>query len=284
MNPKLKIRALIFGGLLVVGLVIAGWQGLSREAGSQKPEASKGDSASTTNYAFDVDTDKDELSDAKEYIFGTDPKNGDTDNDGYKDGSEVANGYDPSVAGSSRLTDRPNATLTVKYFTWAHSVKKLKDPQLDEVLLNEFFKINNLNRFVLPQPKASEIKAVAASSAAVQKYFEGISIITLPPQTQNYSALAAESFTGKAGTTAASIGLDILKTREQFAALDTPPQVLELQKQYLATLTVLAELFEDIALSQKDPVRVALNQQRGEWLVSELNRLEEMKNQIVSRI
>ena len=91
MNPKLKIRALVFGGLLVVGLVIAGLQGLNRGPSAKTSDISNRQS-SETNYDFGVDTDKDELSDAKEYIFGTDPKNGDTDNDGYKDGSEVANG------------------------------------------------------------------------------------------------------------------------------------------------------------------------------------------------
>lgn len=41
------------------------------------------------------DPDEDELTNAEERFYGTDPNNPDTDGDGYLDGEEVRDGYDP---------------------------------------------------------------------------------------------------------------------------------------------------------------------------------------------
>jgi len=49
---------------------------------------------STANNVF-LDSDLDDLTDAEEKTYGTDPKNKDTDGDGYSDGAEVRAGYDP---------------------------------------------------------------------------------------------------------------------------------------------------------------------------------------------
>lgn len=42
-----------------------------------------------------ADPDNDNLTNAEERFYGTDPANADTDGDGYKDGEEVRNGYNP---------------------------------------------------------------------------------------------------------------------------------------------------------------------------------------------
>ncbi len=44
------------------------------------------------------DSDNDDLTDAEELLYGTDPYNWDTDGDGISDGDEVANGTNPLVA------------------------------------------------------------------------------------------------------------------------------------------------------------------------------------------
>jgi LPXTG-site transpeptidase (sortase) family protein len=49
------------------------------------------------------DHDDDAMTNAEEFIFGTDPKDPDTDKDGYDDGQEVTNGYDPLAPGDIRL-------------------------------------------------------------------------------------------------------------------------------------------------------------------------------------
>lgn len=44
---------------------------------------------------FEIDSDKDGLTDFVEAFYGTDPFNPDTDGDGYLDGEETATGYNP---------------------------------------------------------------------------------------------------------------------------------------------------------------------------------------------
>ena len=51
---------------------------------------------------YNLDSDKDGLTDVMEKTYGTDPKNRDTDGDGYLDGVEVKNNYNPK--GKGRLS------------------------------------------------------------------------------------------------------------------------------------------------------------------------------------
>lgn len=50
--------------------------------------------------AFFFDYDRDNLSDALELFYGTDPGNPDSDNDTFADGEEVLRGYNPAGAGA----------------------------------------------------------------------------------------------------------------------------------------------------------------------------------------
>ncbi len=52
---------------------------------------------------FEIDTDRDGLTDLMEQFYGSDPLNPDTDGDGHPDGEEVNKGYDP--LGSGRLAE-----------------------------------------------------------------------------------------------------------------------------------------------------------------------------------
>lgn len=49
--------------------------------------------------AFRADTDRDELTNLMEQVYGTDPLNPDTDGDGFADGVEVHGGYNPNGTG-----------------------------------------------------------------------------------------------------------------------------------------------------------------------------------------
>jgi Bacterial TSP3 repeat len=68
-----------------------------------------------------LDSDHDNLSDAEEAIFGTDPNKADTDGDGYTDGAEVLSLYNP--AGTGKIIDNKyigvyndaNAKFSVDY-------------------------------------------------------------------------------------------------------------------------------------------------------------------------
>lgn len=75
------------------------------------------DEDSTSKYSIFEDADQDELSDAEEKTFGTDPQNKDTDGDGFSDGVEIASGYDPlrpapgdRIGGSTSVVDKSDAS------------------------------------------------------------------------------------------------------------------------------------------------------------------------------
>lgn len=53
----------------------------------------------SSSQAFSSDFDQDELPDALELFYGTDPANPDSDNDTFSDGEEVSRGYNPAGAG-----------------------------------------------------------------------------------------------------------------------------------------------------------------------------------------
>lgn len=64
---------------------------------------------SSGNNVF-LDSDQDNLTDAEEKTYGTDPYKKDTDGDGYSDGAEVAAGYNPLIpAPGDKITDTVSA-------------------------------------------------------------------------------------------------------------------------------------------------------------------------------
>lgn len=285
MTPANKTRFGVIGALILVtlGFVIFGQPNAAVEKQARADAALKPNPAAPA-YDFTKDLDRDGLSDAKEFIFGTDPNNPDTDNDTYKDGGEVEYGYDPSVAGDAKLKDRPNLSLTIQYFLWAQTKTLASDPTLDQALIDQFLNERGYANFTLPPVPASDLVTAGASAQNVQTYLTRVSILALPKSTQNYSALAAESFTGQAADTASRVAGDLAKVYQDFAAIPTPPQALALQKTYLATLKVLQDLFNDLALAQKDPVRVVLNEKKGEWLSHQLGQLEALKQQLIKTL
>ena len=107
---------------ITTGIVIAGvavlviWTVFSRDGGKSDTPATVLNAAdSGTNPSTDdsADPDGDNLTNADEKKYSTNPNDPDTDKDGFNDGHEVANGYNPN--GSGRLsvdapTDSPITT------------------------------------------------------------------------------------------------------------------------------------------------------------------------------
>lgn len=283
-----KMRFGIFGLLLALGLAFIAFQKITAPSdtltAALPPTAYRlPPNLPSVPYSFTQDSDNDGLSNAKELIYGTDPLNPDTDNDGYKDGAEVAHGFDPLVPGSAKLADRPNLSLTIRYFAWAQTTTGNPDPLLDDKLINQFFAEQHLTDFHLPAVPASDLTPANSTPEAIKQYLTKLSAVALPTATQNYNALAAASFQGQI-TSAADIADGIAKAFRAIAAVPTPPQALDLQRRYLASLTVLAQLFRDLAQSQKDPVLIALDQQKGVWLKTQLTNLEAIKEQLIAAL
>ncbi len=69
------------------------------------------------------DTDKDNLSDREELLYGTSPLSYDSDSDGYNDGLEVLNLYSPARGGSVRLAEDTQFSL-YKNIIWGYSFLK----------------------------------------------------------------------------------------------------------------------------------------------------------------
>ncbi len=87
---------------------------------------------STLRNDRDEDIDNDGLSNWREFLHKTDPKNPDTDNDTFMDGTEVRNGYDPDAPGDARpavtiIIDKINVKVPM---VWSTSV-------LEEQLQND---------------------------------------------------------------------------------------------------------------------------------------------------
>lgn len=287
-GPQLRFG--IFGLLLALGLIFIGFEKVTYTAAPSSAAYNLLPTASSdfprppsVTYSFTEDADRDGLTNAKELIYGSDPNNPDTDNDGYKDGAEVEHGFDPLVPGSAKLADRPNLSLTIRYFAWAQAATSNPDPQLDDKLISQFFASQHLTDFHLPAVAASDLIPANSTLDAVKQYLTKLSAVALPTATQDYSALASASFQGQS-TSAADIAEGIAKAYRAIAAIAAPPQALDLQRRYLASLTILAQLFRDLPQSQKDPVLIALDQQKGGWLKTELGNLETIKDQLIAAL
>ena len=91
-------------------------------------------------YSFSQDEDKDELPNAWEQIFGSDPYVTDSDGDGFQDGEEVRNGFDPMAPGDAKIKDssRYKRNLTVQYFVWAKEQTGEPIPRFSTELVDEF--------------------------------------------------------------------------------------------------------------------------------------------------
>lgn len=283
-STRTKIRFTTFAGLMILTLAFLGITKLTGapNTGSDASNATQANAgqalSQTPPYSFSKDADNDGLSNAKEYIYGTDPTNPDTDDDGYKDGAEVENAYDPLVPGNAKLADRPNLSLTIRYFSWAKAKTGNKDPQLDETLLKQFLTSQKLTTFTLSAPPATDITATDAGGLST--YLSKIAAISLPGESQDYNTLATNAFQNGNDSAALKVAEDIRGVYRQFAAIPTPPQALTVQKQFLGALKALESMFRDLGNAQKDPVRVVLDEEKGAWLKGQLTNIEQARQNL----
>lgn len=231
-------------------------------------------SSSKTLYSFFIDDDNDGLSNAKEEIYGTDPKNPDTDSDGYQDGQEVKKGYDPAAPGKARLDDRPNLSLTIQFLTWSQEKLGSSDPQIEPQLVQEFFSQKGKLTWSLPEISLSEIKLASENNdRALQTWLQKTAEITLPQIASSYQEIAQSLLAEKPQEDLAVIIQGLEKAYQSFSQIPTPSQALELQKDYLGSLKLLLKLFSDLKKIRQDPVQIRLNQQIGLWLAQKMDEM-----------
>jgi hypothetical protein len=123
------------------------------------------------------DRDQDGLTDAEEYLYGTDPDNPDTDGDGYSDGVEVEAGYDPlkpapgdkivfesQIENEVQLKEEESPNLTEEFF---ENLTTEKDQELD--ILGDYY--NNPDKYS-EQENLNNLSQVSLTSEDIQKFLE----------------------------------------------------------------------------------------------------------------
>lgn len=232
-------------------------------------------------YSFDQDNDNDTLSNAKEIIYGSDPENSDTDNDSYSDGDEVTNNYDPVAAGSTRLTEPQNKNLTIQYFIWTQTKYAVKDPRLEDSLINDFF--NTRFPVILEMPvipnKNIDI-TYSEDKQVMREYIAALNNIELPQNFSDYPELYEKTLAGEQ-IEIAKIIEQIDSSAEKLYDLTVPINALEIHKQYLGIMETLKIIFVDLKNTQKDPVLIKLNIKKGQKLAKIANGLEEEKQKLL---
>lgn len=208
-------------------------------------------------YRFDADTDSDGLADAKEFIYGTDPRRTDTDGDGHTDASEVLNGYDPLIAGSARLPEKPT-NLTQRYLSQGGQPSTLETAKVIAFLARE----PDL-AFQLPVVKPD----ASADANELGPYRQTIAQLTLPQENVSYNELARAALQDKYDH-ADRIAAAFAELAAVWQARKVPAAAAEIHAKVVGLLRLGNELFAELHEAKQDPVRIIWNMERGRALAA----------------
>jgi len=235
-------------------------------------------------YNFATDSDADGLSDAKEVIYESDPHRKDTDGDSFSDGEEVRSGFDPLVAGkgTGRLRDRPNASLTIQYFSWAQQKTGDDDPPIEESAIESFLHEKGMLNFSLPFVSDHEIIFTNDDPKKIKDYLAMTASLNLPERGSPFLALAKDVVQNSNLETLAYVTNTVDVTLAALQGAHVPAALKELHRQYVGAWRLLKESFDALLRAQRDPAGILLGKKRGEWLVKEIERVEEERAEIIS--
>lgn len=241
----------------------------------------KNNNNSDLSYSFTDDGDNDGLSDAKEIIYGGDPKNPDTDNDSYQDGDEVKNGYDPTITGSARLTDRTTQNLTIRYFGWVKEKYDIADPILQNSSIQEYLTIYYPADLVLPDIAENKLTINHnANDQDINDYIEFSNNIELPKSFSNYPELYEKVLAGQ-NINIDSILNELSANTDKLYKFSVPEKAIKIHKKYIGIMETLKIIFADLKNTQKDPVLIKLNIKRGQELAIIAVNLEGEKTNLL---
>lgn len=283
--PKSFLKPIIlFGIILLLGAVFWGWlKGQPAEINISKANQQQAQNLKAL-YSFDQDDDADGLSNAKEFIYGTDPENPDSDQDGFLDGQEVKNGFDPLQPGQTKLTQRGTKNLTIEYFNWVKAQKGIADPRLDPALIQAFFEANNLLSFTLPNIPASQLQVAENSPANLRAYLVALDYIRLPQEELSYQAMAGQILNGQSTPKLGSIIQALERLQSQLQSLPVPASAVPIHQEYLGIIQELKTMFAQVAQAQTDPVLLMLNQRKGQWLAQKAQELLQKQQELANSL
>ncbi len=281
MPKKQKIIVLVVlllgGGFLIYGLLTGRLLRVVRDyfSASLVTEDSSGttggnaaDAIYNPAYSFSEDDDNDGLSNAKEVIYGTDPKNPDTDGDGHSDGEETKNGYDPSRSGDARVEARFAENLTIHYFSWAKQKTGSDDPRLESKLVDQFIRETIDTSPPLPHVADTDLTLAENNDYdTVIFYFREMDAVPLPTVASSYFDVSGEAALDNFKNVDKALN-QLSVINGSLTRIPTPPVAIPLQKKYVQLVSTLKMLFGDLYLAKADPVRLTVNLERGKKLIS----------------
>lgn len=235
-------------------------------------------------YSFSLDDDNDELSNAKEIIYDSNPNVWDTDGDSYSDGDEVKNGYDPTIVGSARLSDNENLNVTIKYFNWVTEKYGVKDPIILDSSINEYLDMNFPDPLDMPEIAEEDMNIIDdESESALRTYINAINKIELPEGFSSYSELYEKALAGERYNIDGII-TEINDNIKRLYLMETPEAIVYIHEEYIGIMEILNNMFTDLKNARKDPVKIKLNIRIGKELVAIANDLEEEKKDLLAEL
>jgi hypothetical protein len=266
--------------LLAIGLFFV--TSLNKEQAAQPtPDATTSNAGLTSSTTVDplADPDNDNLNNAQEALWGTNPNNPDTDGDGYKDGEEVANCHNPLVpAPKDKLvncTPGQNSESTTSTATTGTSDLFFPNPPAKiagDVNLTQAYATAvkdsdkspvTFSQFIANQPINTDLPAINEKAITTQKdsqlalaQYMSIAgdINTITDKTRFQLAINA-LLTNSDSSQFATFAQKVLIYQHSVESLSVPTSALEYHKLILAYSELLTSTFSQISNYSKDQVK-----------------------------
>lgn len=232
------------------------------------------------SYSFFIDEDRDGLSNAKEFIYGTNPRNQDTDEDGFSDGEEVKKGYDPLIRGQAWLKDRHIYNYSIDYFSWLQDKTGIIDPQIGQDKVDEFFREKLGGKIDLLYPDDTDI--ALDSKRSIASYFEEVAKVRIPQPEKRYTEVIQNPET---------IDFDNLKdliakfelTYADLKQIKVPEKAKDYHFKLLVIVRNMALIFKDVSSFYLDPVKIHINNYKFYELIKIGFESEVLKKQLLEQ-